>query len=205
MRDRSIPRIVNCSGRFMSELLKTRIEQFYPGGLDSGSYIEKWRLPGGKHRIRRTPAEEIISLSNTDNKIGIVPSTLYMRDIGLICSGTIAPLSISLNNLRFSRSCTFSMSNIADSDRPRDRCNPLGKHPCRTSHSAPHPRSRSQFLHPRPIPRRLLQRQHHQNTPHKPQPPSRDLNLALALQRRRMRAIRAKSTNDIQFTTLETR
>src|SRR5436309_8222568 len=51
MRDRSIPRIVNCSGRFMSELLKTRIEQFYPGGLDSGSYIEKWSLPGGKHRI----------------------------------------------------------------------------------------------------------------------------------------------------------
>ena len=70
MRDRSIPLIVNCSGRFMSELLKTRIEKFYPGGLDAGSYVEKWSLPGGNHRIRRTPAEEIIALSNTDNKIG---------------------------------------------------------------------------------------------------------------------------------------
>src|SRR5277367_498226 len=70
MRDRSIPLIVNCSGRFMSELLKTRIESFYPGGLQSGSYIETWALPGGKTRERRTPAEEIISLSNTDNKMG---------------------------------------------------------------------------------------------------------------------------------------
>lgn len=71
MRDRSIPLIVNCSGRFMSELLKTRIEQFYPGGLQSGSYLEKWSLPGGKYRDRHTPAEEIISLSSADNKIGI--------------------------------------------------------------------------------------------------------------------------------------
>ena len=77
MRDRSIPLIVNCSGRFMSELLKTRIEKFYPGGLDSGSYIEKWSLPGGKYRIRRTPAEEIIALSNTDNKIG---NTSFFQD-----------------------------------------------------------------------------------------------------------------------------
>ena len=76
MRDRSIPLIVNCSGRFTSELLKTRIEQFYPGGLDSGSYVEKWSLPGGKYRIRRTPAEEIIALSNTDNKIGRPPIRL---------------------------------------------------------------------------------------------------------------------------------
>jgi hypothetical protein len=54
----------------MSELLKTRIEQFYPGGLQSGSYLEKWSLPGGKYRERHTPAEEITSLSSTDNKIG---------------------------------------------------------------------------------------------------------------------------------------
>lgn len=69
LRDQSIPLIVNCSGRFRSELLKTRIEEFYPGGLQSGSYIEKWSLPGGKYRERRTPAEEIIGLSNTDNKL----------------------------------------------------------------------------------------------------------------------------------------
>jgi hypothetical protein len=74
LRDQSIPLIVNCSGRFLSELLKTRIEQFYPGGLQSGSYVEKWSLPGGKYRERRTPAEEIISLSNTDNKLGILVS-----------------------------------------------------------------------------------------------------------------------------------
>jgi hypothetical protein len=72
MRDRSIPFIINASGRFTSELLRTRIEQYYPGGLQSGSYIETWLLPGGKTRERRTPAEEILSLSNTDNKIGRV-------------------------------------------------------------------------------------------------------------------------------------
>ena len=70
MRDRSIPLIINASGRFTSELLRTRIEQYYPGGLQSGSYIERWLLPGGKTRERRTPAEEILSLSNTDNKLG---------------------------------------------------------------------------------------------------------------------------------------
>jgi hypothetical protein len=71
MRDRSIPLIVNCSGRFLSELLKTRIEQWYPGGLDRGAYIETWSLPGGQTRQRRTPAEEILSLSSADNKLGI--------------------------------------------------------------------------------------------------------------------------------------
>lgn len=71
MRDRSIPLIVNCSGRFTSELLRTRIEIFYPGGLQSGSYLETWSLPGGKYRERRTPAEEINALSNTDNKMGM--------------------------------------------------------------------------------------------------------------------------------------
>ena len=70
MRDQSIPLIINASGRFTSELLRTRIEQYYPGGLQSGSYVEKWLLPGGKTRERRTPAEEILSLSNTDTKIG---------------------------------------------------------------------------------------------------------------------------------------
>jgi len=69
-RDRSIPIIVNVSGRFRSELLRTRIEEWYPGGLQSGSYIEKWSLPGGRYRERRTPADEIISLSSTDNKLG---------------------------------------------------------------------------------------------------------------------------------------
>jgi hypothetical protein len=69
-RDRSIPIIVNVSGRFRSELLRTRIEEWYPGGLQSGSYIEKWSLPGGGYRERRTPADEIISLSSTDNKLG---------------------------------------------------------------------------------------------------------------------------------------
>jgi hypothetical protein len=69
MRDRSIPLIVNASGRFMSELLRTRIEKYYPG-LQSGSYIEKWTLPGGKTQERRTPAEETLSLSSIDNKLG---------------------------------------------------------------------------------------------------------------------------------------
>jgi hypothetical protein len=78
LRDRSIPLIVNCSGRYMAELLKTRVEQFYPGGLQSGAYIEKWSLPGGKYRERRTPAEEILSLSSTDNKLGISTNSLVL-------------------------------------------------------------------------------------------------------------------------------
>jgi hypothetical protein len=69
-RDRSIPLIVNASGRFTSELLRTRIETYYPGGLQNGSYIERWSLPGGKFRERRTHAEEIFGLSNVDNKLG---------------------------------------------------------------------------------------------------------------------------------------
>src|ERR1700737_1084875 len=73
LRDRSIPLIVNCSGRFMSELLKRRIEKYYPGGLENGAYVETWRLPGGQTRQRRTPAEEILSLSRCDNKIGKPP------------------------------------------------------------------------------------------------------------------------------------
>lgn len=70
MRDRSIPLIVNASGRFTSELLRTRIEEYYPDGLKCGFYIERWLLPGGKTQERRTLAEEILSLSNVDNKIG---------------------------------------------------------------------------------------------------------------------------------------
>ena len=42
--------------------------------LESGSYIELWNLPGGKTRERRTPAEEILSLSSVDTKLGRLPA-----------------------------------------------------------------------------------------------------------------------------------
>lgn len=76
MRDQSIPLIVNCSGRFTSELLRTRIEKFYPGGLQRGSYIEIWKYPGGVIKERRTPAEEVLSMSRVNNKLGII---LFVR------------------------------------------------------------------------------------------------------------------------------
>ena len=55
----------------MSELLRRRIEEFYPGGLQNGSYTEQWPLPGGKTCERRTSVEEILNISSTDNKIGL--------------------------------------------------------------------------------------------------------------------------------------
>lgn len=103
MRDRSIPLIVNCSGRFMSELLKTRIEQFYPGGLQSGSYLEKWSLPGGKYRERLTPAEEILNLSSIDNKIGI-SSSASTKDI----SGSVTSFCICVDHLWVCGSCSLT-------------------------------------------------------------------------------------------------
>jgi hypothetical protein len=69
-RDRSIPLIVNCSGRFTSELIRKKIENWYPEGLSKGYYIEKWSGPGGRVRERRTEAEEILALSRLDNKWG---------------------------------------------------------------------------------------------------------------------------------------
>src|SRR5271154_4045342 len=96
MRDRSIPLIINASGRFNSELLKTRIEEFYPGGLKNGSYVEKWALPGGKTRERRTPTEEILSLSSTDNKMGI-----FYDNRSINCSCAITSIMLSFNNIRF--------------------------------------------------------------------------------------------------------
>jgi hypothetical protein len=71
MRDRSIPLIVNCSGRFDARFLRTLVEKLYPGKLETGTFIERWPLPGGLTCERQTPAEEIISMSNIDNGIGI--------------------------------------------------------------------------------------------------------------------------------------
>ena len=73
MRDQSIPLIINASGRFVSEILRTRLEQYHPDAIRVGWFIETWRLPGGKTQERQTPVEEIISLSKTDNKIGDLP------------------------------------------------------------------------------------------------------------------------------------
>jgi hypothetical protein len=84
----------------MSELLKTRIEQFYPGGLQSGSYLEKWSLPGGKYRERHTPAEEIISLSSTDNKIG---TPLKSSSNNISC--TVTSLGLCFDYLWIGRPC----------------------------------------------------------------------------------------------------
>jgi hypothetical protein len=87
----------------MSELLKTRIEMFYPGGLQSGSYIETWNLPGGKTRERRTPAEEIISLSNTDNKMGTHTRIQCSEN-----SRAITSVMLCFDDIWVSRSCNPS-------------------------------------------------------------------------------------------------
>jgi hypothetical protein len=98
LRDGSIPLIVNASGRFMSELLKARIEKFYPDGLQSGSFIEKWTFPGGEIRERRTPAEEILGISSLDNKIGL--NLGFLVDF----SGSVAEFMFGLDVIWDSRS-----------------------------------------------------------------------------------------------------
>ena len=100
MRDRSIPLIVNASGRFTSELLRTRIDQYYPGGLQNGSYIETWNLPGGKTRERRTPAEEILSLSRTDNKLGKASTMSLIDNSRSIASFCLSPYIIWIGGSR---------------------------------------------------------------------------------------------------------
>lgn len=142
MRDRSIPLIVNCSGRFMSELLKTRIESFYPGGLQSGSYIETWALPGGKTRERRTPAEEIISLSNTDNKIGMDNYLYVLRIVAQL------PPSCSVLTIFGSADHVPLVQIIADIDRACHGRYALGKYSTRPTYIASHPQCRSQLLYP---------------------------------------------------------
>src|SRR5271170_5592963 len=117
MRDRSIPLIVNCSGRYMSELLKTRIEMFYPGGLQSGSYIETWTLPGGKTRERRTPAEEIISLSNADSKMGTTSHFQYSEN-----SRAITSVMLCFDDIRLGGSCTFHIGVVTNLDCAGNGC-----------------------------------------------------------------------------------
>ena len=189
MRDRSIPLIVNCSARFTSELFKARVEKFYPGGLQHGSFIEMWKYPGGVIRERRTSAEEVFSMSRVDNKLGII---LFVRMFIVVAQ---LPPSVSVLTIFGSADHVFLLLAQLRTDRPNNRCNALGKHSPRPAYPASHPGRRSQLFHSGSS----------RSSTRKQKPTSCTGNSCMARLRKRTQTIHQKSGSGRSGQTLEKR